>query len=286
MVDSHRTPLRGEGGPAITAVIRDDDISYFTDPERFQVAHAFLIRNRVPFTIAAIPEASDSALAASGAFEGFIPGRLAGQGRSYPIGENTGLVRLLASDPLIEIAQHGFSHAGPAPGAPEFSIEDAVEIAHRLDRGILCLEKAFGSKPGFFVPPRDRVSRTALAEIRKRFSGICLSRFPHGLVPMRLWPAFLGVKHGGKAVLHWGRFRMVQHPGMDFTDSEGSDATGQDPVSRAAAMRDVLVLPLHSWRFFDAKGKLNARMLGHWEDFLKSLAERPMSRFVRLSETG
>lgn len=265
----------------LDVVVRDDDISFFTDPSRFERAHDFLIRNRIPFNAAVIPEADASALHGPGEPEGFLPAEAAGRSGPRPVGENDGLAEAIRGRGFIEVSQHGWSHAGAAAGAPEFLIPDRNAIAFRLERGMALIESAFGKKPAFFVPPRDRVSGPALEEIRKRYAGICMSRFPHGLIPARLWPRFLLNKRKGRMMLRWGRFLLLQHPGVDFSFPDGR--TGADAEGALAAVADALVLPVHSWRFFDAGGLIVKPLFDPWEEFLKRLSGMEGVRFTTFS---
>jgi hypothetical protein len=262
-------------------VVRDDDISFFTDPERFERSHDFLIRNRIPFNVAAVPEADGSALHEPGVPEGFLPSGAAGLPGGRPIGENTRLVNAIRGYGFIEVSQHGWSHAGTSAGVPEFLRQDRGEIVNRLERGRELLEAAFGKRPAFFVPPRDRVSRPALEEIRKRYAGICMSRFPHGLIPVRLWPRFLLNKRSGRMVMRWSRFLLIQHTGVDFTFPGGPE--GPDAEGALGSVADVLVLPVHSWRFFDAEGRIVKSLFDPWEEFLKRLSGEKDLRFTAFS---
>lgn len=262
-------------------VVRDDDISFFTDPERFERAHDYLIRNRIPFNLAAVPEADGSALHAPGVPEGFLPSGAAGLPGGRPIGGNARLVDAIRGHAFIEVSQHGWSHAGTSAGAPEFLRQDRGEIVRRLDRGRALIEAAFGRKPAFFVPPRDRVSRPALDEIRKRYAGICMSRFPHGLIPARLWPRFFMNKRSGRMAMRWGRLLLLQHPGVDFTFPGVPD--GADSEGALGSVTDVLVLPVHSWRFFDSEGRIVKSLFDPWEEFLKRLSGDKDFRFTTFS---
>jgi hypothetical protein len=259
-------------------VIRDDDISFYTDPERFETAHAFLIRNRIPFNVAAIPEADDAALHAPGVPEWFLPPGRAGRGETRPIGGNAAIVKAIRGRDFVEVSQHGWSHAGPAAGEPEFLLSDRAEIVRRLEKGLTILEAAFEKKPAFFVPPRDQVSRTALDEIRRRYDGICMCRFPHGLIAARLWPRFLLNKRTGRMLMQWGRFQLLQNPGVDFSfPDESTEASAERAFH---SVRDVLVLPVHSWRFFDSRGRIVKSLFDPWEELLKRLSGERDVRFT------
>jgi hypothetical protein len=264
-------------------LIRDDDVCYFTDPERFQAVHAFLIGNRIPFNVAVVPEVSDCARSSWDSVEGFIPARMACRGKSHPVGGNAGLVRMLKRLDFVEIAQHGFSHEGLEPGRPEFWTDDREDIVRRLEAGTRILGGTFGKRPAFFVPPRDQITKTALSEIRKRFSGISLSRFPHGMLPFRLWPKFLWNKRNRISCFNWSGFRMVQHPGVDFSDPGTADRPRERNLFGIHGFRDVLVLPFHSWRFFDNEGRVKKKLLASWENRLKEMVEREDLEFIPFS---
>ena len=265
-------------------VIRDDDISYFTRLDDFKKVHRLLLDEGIPFNAAVVPKVSDSVGDDESGHEGFIPKKYAGKGRSYPVHENEELIALVRSLDAIEIAQHGFSHEHLRPGVPEFADSDSSNIGRKLDEGKDILFKAFGVRPGFFVPPYDFVTQEALQEIRKRFDGISLSKTSHKIYPVTMWGKFLWTKWHGRCILPWKGFRIVQHPGLDFSDLDESiigHATVQNIISK---VHDVLVLPLHSWRFFTREGRLRVEALNRWEEFLKSLISNSKIKFLKFSE--
>jgi len=262
-------------------VIRDDDICRFTSLDQFQRVHRFLLEEKIPLTVAVIPRVSDRVSYRPGVIEGFIPSSFAGKGKTYPIGENKALVDFIRQSGWIEVAQHGFTHEGIIPFTPEFLTSNYEEIVSRLETGKAELTEVFDRAPLFFVPPCDQVSPIAMKEIRRRFLGISLSRISHRLLPFYLWPSFKLGKWQGRFLLKWGKFMILQHPGMDWSTSDLSF----DPFRvRMQWVRDVLVLPLHSWKFFDAQGHLILDRLVQWENILKYLYYHENIQFVRFSD--
>lgn len=265
-------------------VIRDDDISYFTRLDDFKKVHRLLLDEGIPFNAAVVPKVSDNVGDGEGGYEGFIPKQVLGKGRSYLVYENEELIAFIRSLDSIEIAQHGFSHEHLRPGVSEFADSNSARISRKLDEGKDILFKAFGVKPGFFVPPYDVVTKEVLREIRKRFDGISLSQTSHGIHSMTMWGKFLWTKWRGRCIIRWKGFRIVQHPGLDFSCMDES-MLGQETVEDIMSkVRDVLVLPLHSWRFFSREGRLRVEALNRWEEFLKRLISDNKIKFLKLSE--
>lgn len=260
--------------------IRDDDICRFTPVDQFLRVHQFLLKEKIPFTVSVIPEVSDSVSYRPGEIEGFIPPHFAGKGKTYSIEENKTLVDFIRQSEWIEVAQHGFTHEGIRPFLPEFLTEHREEIISRLEKGKSLLTQVFGREPLFFVPPCDQVSPTAMKEIRLRYWGISLSRISHRVLPWYLWAKFKWGKWQGRFLLHWQKFMILQHPGMDLSFSDWEWDTIRLQLH---SVRDVLVLPLHSWKFFDSQGRLLSQRLTQWEDLLKYLHQEKV-QFVRFSD--
>jgi peptidoglycan/xylan/chitin deacetylase (PgdA/CDA1 family) len=268
------------------ALIRDDDVSFFTCPEQFRTAHRFLLERNIPINAAVVPSVSDSASDGKGGYEPFIPPEYLGKGRYYPIGENKALTAFLKATDCIEVVQHGFSHERLENSRPEFDDDDPSRIARHMDDGATILKNTFGKAPRFFVPPYDTVSSAAMSLIRRRYEGISISRTSHHLYPMWMWPKFLWAKWFRRYMLSWNRFLVIQHMNLDVT------APG-DPISVSSSIldveidvRDVLVLVLHSWRFFSSEGVLNRALLDRWETFLKDLISAEKIKLLKFSELG
>jgi hypothetical protein len=263
-------------------LIRDDDISYFTDPEKFQTVHRVLIERQIPLNIAVVPNARADVLDADGRVEGFIGQPHQGKSGFFPVSENRDLVSFLRSHRFIDIAQHGFSHEKTVSGLPEFAAEKSDELELNLHKGSILLEDTFGSRPLFFVPPFDTVSRGVLQMLRSRFNGVCLSRIPRGLLPVSLWAKHWNMKRKARFLLNWDGFQILQHPGLDF-----SFLKPMDPIWNKGGFlllaQDVLVLPLHSWKFFK-EDRPDKALLERWHGLLKRMILRPDVRFIRFSD--
>ena len=137
--------------------LRDDDTSYFTDPERLErVYHD--VWDRLPVCLAVVPHAMGFADKA-------IPEKYWQANRSYPLEENPQVVaalRELSSAGRVTIAQHGFTHED-FPDGHEF--QAAPDIESRLARGQSYLEHLLGTKIRIFVPPHNALSKRGLRAV-------------------------------------------------------------------------------------------------------------------------
>jgi hypothetical protein len=235
--------------------------------------HRLLLERSLPFVVAAVPQVSDHIPAHRGGMEGFIPDNLRNQGRCYDIGEARELISVLQSIPGLEIAQHGFNHMRQADGRAEYDRNDQAGIERQLIQGKRMLQDAFLRTPAVFVPPFDTVSKSALQAVREHFSAISFSQFPHGLLPMRLWPRFKYNKWQHRHHLRWGNFSLFTHPGSDLSF-----------VEQSVWPKDVLVVVIHSWQFFDERGQLQSGKLAQYEELLERMLQSSEVRFTTFSQ--
>ncbi len=137
--------------------IRDDDTSYFTQPERLeQVYHD--VWDRVPVCLAVVPHAM-------GFVDKAIPEKYWQADRAFPLEENPAIVsalRELTAAGRVTIAQHGFTHED-YPDGHEF--QAAPDLESRLARGQGYLEGLINTKIRIFVPPHNALSKRGLSAV-------------------------------------------------------------------------------------------------------------------------
>jgi hypothetical protein len=139
--------------------LRDDDTSFFTDPDRLESVYHD-VWERVPVCVAVIPRAA-------GFRDKAIPEQYWQAGRAFPLEENPGLVdrlRALVTAGRITIAQHGYTHEDFADGS-EF--QAAPDIDQRLEAGRSYLEQTLGTRISIFVPPHNALSKKGLAAVSR-----------------------------------------------------------------------------------------------------------------------
>jgi predicted deacetylase len=168
----------------VKVVLRDDDTSYFTEPERLDAVYHD-VWDRVPVCLAVVPQAMGFADKA-------IPEKYWQSHRAYPLEENPALVarlRELVAAGRVTIAQHGFTHE-EFPDGHEF--QAAPDLESRLVRGQAYLEQVIGTKIRVFVPPHNALSKRGLKAVGS--SGLnLLGSFLSFRPSMRPWePRTLG----------------------------------------------------------------------------------------------
>ncbi|HJU44846.1 MAG TPA: DUF2334 domain-containing protein [Vicinamibacterales bacterium] len=137
--------------------IRDDDTSFFTEPERLDAVYGD-VWDRVPVCLAVVPHAMAFADKA-------IPERYWQSHRPFPLDENAALVkhlRGLLAKGRVTIAQHGFTHEDFADG---HEFQAAPDIESRLARGQGYLEQVLGTRIRIFVPPHNALSKRGLQAV-------------------------------------------------------------------------------------------------------------------------
>lgn len=137
--------------------LRDDDTSYFTDPDRLEAVYHD-VWDRIPVGLAVIPHAAGFADKA-------IPEKYWDADRAFPLEENARLVtalRALVKDGRVSVTQHGYTHED-YPDGHEF--QAAPDLEGRLARGQAHLENVLDTRIRVFVPPHNALSKRGLKAI-------------------------------------------------------------------------------------------------------------------------
>jgi predicted deacetylase len=157
-------------GHNVAAVIREDDVSYFTEPHKLSTIYDKAWKQGFKVSIAVIPKvnAIDDPL---------VPPSHRGKLSLHNLTNNAKLVNYLRTKltlKQIDISQHGFTHE-TINGIPEFSLSDQHEINERLHAGRKILEQCFPTKISLFIPPWDTLSKKAGNILRKENIAYCQS---------------------------------------------------------------------------------------------------------------
>jgi peptidoglycan/xylan/chitin deacetylase (PgdA/CDA1 family) len=137
--------------------LRDDDTSYFTEPDRLAAVYHD-VWDRIPVGLAVIPHAA-------GFVDKAIPEKYWDAGRNFPLEENAPLVdalRKLVKENRVSITQHGYTHED-YPDGHEF--QAAPDLESRLARGQAYLERVLDTRIRVFVPPHNALSKRGLKAI-------------------------------------------------------------------------------------------------------------------------
>lgn len=173
--------------------LRDDDTSYFTEPDRLDAVYHD-VWDRLPVSLAVVPHAA-------GFRDLAIPEKYWQAGRAFPLEENAALVGRLRDHVRAgraTIAQHGYTHED-FPGGSEF--QAAPDIERRLTEGRAYLEQLLNTRIQIFVPPHNALSKRGLAAVSAAGLNL-LGSFLSFRPSMRPWD--------GRTLANWWRVRKYR----------------------------------------------------------------------------
>ena len=139
--------------------LRDDDTSFFTDPDRLEAVYHD-VWDRLPVSLAVVPKAAGFADKA-------IPEKYWQAERAFPLEENAPLVSYLKQQIAagrVTITQHGYTHED-FPGGYEF--QAAPDLEQRLAEGRSYLERVLDTRLTMFVPPHNALSKRGFEAISR-----------------------------------------------------------------------------------------------------------------------
>ena len=274
-------------------IIRDDDISYFCNPELLEKLYGKLFKNQKPVSLSIVPNIRGDIKNLTSenvffekeniAFEPFIPPNIRGKKENFLISQNKDLIHFInEKNNLIEILQHGYSHEIIGE-EKEFNIKNLTDITFRIKQGKQIISDTFDKAPSFFVPPYDTVSKESLSVIKKNFNGISMVKYPHELLPKKLWLKFLLKKRKKKAYLFWKKFMLVEHYGTIFSRFNSAEYI-TETVKQLIHNYDIIVLVNHYWEYFFDWKQLDARYFAAWNECIEYLLDRPDVKFINFDQ--
>jgi hypothetical protein len=137
--------------------IRDDDTSFFTEPELLERVYGDLW-DEVPISLAVVPFHASTK-------SGAVPREHWEGDREFPTADNAALVTFLSEQiqqGRVSVLLHGYNHKN-YPGGFEFQVGE--HLADRIAKGRLELERLFNVQVQTFVPPHNALSRRGLEAV-------------------------------------------------------------------------------------------------------------------------
>lgn len=246
-------------------VFRDDDTSFFAQPDLLARIYAPLWERGLPVSLAVIPAhaANICIEGEAGRYDPNIPPAYQGQARDYPITDNAALCDFLAGQVragLVEIAGHGYNHAWM-----EYRAEDVTALRHEAGRRIL-RDAVPDARITTFVPPYGCLSQVALDRLRADGWDI--------VVNTSNWPPLplLSALEPQRCVRlpEGNRLFVIGGPTDPFAGAEGWLA-----AAAAHETQDTMLVCLnHFWMFYDADRTSNPNTFSAWERFLDAVLDR------------
>lgn len=258
-------------------ILRDDDANALTPVECLERLYRPFLDRGLPVNLAAIPKVRTDVIGPNGSSEGYLLGRNDPGELALPMTSNKTLVSYLLENPGYRIVQHGYDHS-----LFEFDCDRPGNISHRLDQGTRLLEEAGFPKPKTFVAPYDRLSRTSLCEVAKRFRVLSTGWFEWRRLPKSWLPRYALKKCFHR--LHW-RVRqtlLLSHPGC-LLSYQRPYATMLEEVKKAVVDCQVTVLVTHWWEYF-RNGKPDNSFIQILHDTGAWLADQPDIRVISFDD--
>jgi hypothetical protein len=226
--------------------IRDDDTSFFTQPEQLERAYG-RITKQGPVSLAVVP------FCRAGTSKG-VPESARQTWTVHPLHKNTELVtylRSMVTARRFEIMLHGYHHDEP-DGQPEFI--GGEELARKVREGRDYLNDLLATRIRVFVPPHNAIGRRGLrgvAEAGLHLGGAAGVRGGWPLMSAgtwALWWRLRGWRRGGGVGVPW-----VLDLG-DHREIAGCAITPWSPLERnrlaldlAVEARGVFCAATHYW---------------------------------------
>lgn len=225
-------------------ILRDDDTSALTPVRCLERLYRPFLDRGLPVNLATIPKVRSDVVGPDGFPESYLHGRNELTRLLSPVGANQTLTSYLRGNPGYHIVQHGYHHS-----LFEFDSDQSRDIAQRLDDGARLLMEAGFAKPQTFVAPYDRLSRSSLIEVARRFRVLSTGWFEWRRLPASWWPRYALKKVSGRP--HWRRngTALLSHPGC-LLSHQRPYATMLAEVKKTVLSRRLTVLVTHWWEYF------------------------------------
>ncbi len=249
-------------------VIREDDVSYFTEPKSLEKLYRPLFEEKKPVNFSVIPNISAKIKVPENNFyrtsehldyDPMIPPKYRGIDKNFLVSENKGLLDYIKSYDSCEVAQHGFSHE-LIRGESEFANSNVSEIQRKLDLGKDILRNCFRSEISFFVPPWDTLSWEAMSSLQSRYVGLSLFRLNPSWIGKNYWFSYLKKRLFRRNYMFCGNMTVVEHPGYLLTRFKDPESVYYN-VLKAISKEKIVVLVNHHWEYFFDWNGLNSPSL-------------------------
>jgi hypothetical protein len=266
--------------------IREDDISYFTEPRFLEKLYSPLFEENLPVNFSVVPNVCAAIQTSRDNiyrtlehldYDPLIPPEHRGSPQTFLLSENKRICDFLESLSNCQILQHGFTHES-IDNLPEFMIANELEMERRAKSGKKMLTEMFGSV-SFFVPPWDIVSQQAIGILRQHYKGLCLaniSLFDFGKKSLFL---HLHKKFLRRNYISFRNFFAVEHKGYCLSRFV-SPESNVSKVLEALKTEKIVVLVNHHWEFFFDWSKLDSSFYKAWQTILNNIMGRSDLKIV------
>lgn len=258
-------------------ILRDDDTNALTPVDCLERLYRPFLNRHLPVNLAVIPNVATDTRLPNGELEGFLLAKNGTKEPTSPIGSNSELVRYLQNNPDYKIVQHGYRH-----DYFEFDRVSSAEVSKRLEHGTQLLLEAGFAPPQTFVAPYDKLSRSSLKAVAKKFPVLSTGWFELERLPVAWWPKYFAKKIRGTP--HWriGQTALLTHPGCLLSCQRDYDSM-LDSVIQSVNSRHLTVLVTHWWEYFRG-GRADETFISFLHATADYLANNPEIKVVSFDD--
>jgi hypothetical protein len=257
----------------IAFIIRDDDISYFTQPWMLDLLYDEAWRLGFKVSLAVIPNVKADK-------SRHVPPPFRGINKFFKISENRELVDYLLKkieDGCIDIVQHGYTHAHE-DGKPEFAINNFKLVDEKLRKGNKILQETFKREVTVFTAPYEMTSRATWKSLSRNKMGLC-RRFTLGRLLLTAPTPSINFHKLARIILRRPNpFKLLPNSVIDLTDTlvVQRDLYLSDPKTQLKSAKERFLKRL-------SEGGAFLMLHHHWGYFynweIRTIKKEPLAYF-------
>lgn len=248
----------------LEVILRDDDVSYFTNPDDLEEIYSKLFEKNIPVCFSVIPKHKGN-IKKNGELEINVPPKYRGMDRTFSILENKKLCDYLKKKKKkkqIELCLHGLNHDYNKKA--EFEVKDYEVAKEMLNESLNEFRKAFKFKPKIFVPPYDKISKEGKKAVFDFGLDLCTNANNYSILnrnksfiregeskiflSKNYLPSFR-IKTWKKRLLRYGKRKIKEKK------------------------KSTIIITSHYWQFFHEFEKPKVEMINEFQDTIKTLKD-------------
>ena len=283
------------------ALIRDDDVNFFTSPDMLDKIYREIFSMGIPVNLSIIPYVKSSIKIKNNPYsefnglkyEPFIPKKYRCKNLCFCVCENRQLFEFFENiKGYMEIIQHGFSHS-----PNEFSSLNAIELERKIINGRKILKQAFNVYPKFFSAPYDDYSPLSFLLLKKHFYGVTYGEFTlrnmlslrcGTKIPLDMIPRYLNAMKRGAEFFVIDNFLVLGHRGTSINPFVDIDKFKCD-FKENFKKQKIITIMHHHWEYFYFKEQgcigdsINKKLFETFVETIQWLKERDV-KFLTVSQ--
>jgi len=242
-------------------IIKDDDISYFTNPDTLTILYGKILeKNKVNFSVIPNIYASISLdktniyYQKEGLlYDPLIHPKYRGEDEHYLIEKNDDLIAFL-NQKNVEVLQHGYSHE-KINNLPEFAVDKGDLIYQRAVNGKNILKKCLNKNIDFFIPPWNAISKEFIKRLSQEYKGIITSSLYPFYKNLNLLSLYYLNKTFKKNYYLYNNLLIIEN--HDLFSKYMDTKLIQKKFNQIIDNNKIIIIQNHYWEFYENWDKIN-----------------------------